>query len=344
MQRTFWCASIVLVALAGCAYVAACYVEKQPDSFAGRCAVMAYHVAADTNPVARLGYSAGAYARRHVDPKVVDSTCASSATCTATPVHSFDFVAPGTCTDANGLNIIHTQPPMIAHGLEAGLPMPCGDVCPPPGVSYAPPSSYAEASIAIEPGASEESEELPKTMPPCVEDETTVAPDTMPYCDDAVDAESKAMYEYWKSLFDDGKPSSAPADDGKKMDGVPKDATQSEGKPEESEPPADQSDANDVDYHRTHPDTCPGMIVCPYSGRCYPANPEPTSEPTTPAPRLSKKSKDKDKTSKVKQSHSRKVPIPDECGSEDCPAHPEVDTMEFRKSDAHQGAFNPKPM
>lgn len=339
MQRTFWCASIVLVALAGCAYVAACYVEKRPDSFTARCAVMAYNVAADANPVARLGYDVVNYARRHVGSQVVESTCAPSATCTATPVHSFNFAAPGTCADANGLNLIDTQAPMIPHGLEAGLPMPCGDVCPPAGISY--PSSYAEASIAIEPGGYEESEELPKTMPPCVEDETTVAPDTMPYCDD--DAESKAMYEYWKSLFDDSKPASAPADDGKKMDGVPNDSA-SEGKQEESEPPVDESDASDLDYHRTHPDTCPGMIVCPYSGRCYPANPEPTTEPTAPAPRLSKKSKDKDKTSKVKQSRSRKMPIRDECGSEDCPAHPEVDTTEFRKSDAHQGAFNPKPM
>lgn len=341
MHRTFWCGASVLVGLAACAYVASCYVEKHPASFVSRCAVAAYKVGTDANPITAFGHGAVDFARRAVSPPAAHHP--PSSYCTNVPAHPFPGMDPH-CAEADGLNLIHTRPSIISSGVDTGvLPMPCGEVCPPSSISY--PNTYAEAetSIVIEPAGYEESEELPKTMPPCGDDQKCVAPETMPYCEDDTDPETKAMYEYWKSLFDD---TPASGSDDKKMERVPSE-DKSQGKAEESEPPVDESEAIDNDYHRTHPDTSPSMIVCPYSGRCYPANPEPSySEPIAPPARLSKKKdKNKEKTSKVKQTESRKVSIPDdECGSEDCPKHPEVDTMEFRKSDAHDGAFNPKPM
>lgn len=341
MQRLFWCGTVVIVWVAAGAYMAACYVERHPETLLSRCAIFAYRLGTDHNPVVQVGYRVAERAHHKMYNQVTEFIHAPDPTCPSSSNQPFDFMNTANYQQGQeGLNIIQTQPLHEVQAVTPGTMTSSFEYQAAPMPSYSPtPGYYAEgqASIMIEPGSVEESEDLPKTMPPCDETKTDTAPDTMPYCEeDAGDVESNQLYQYWKDLFEKD------VEEKLKMDGIKDDKIEkNEGKEEESEPAQAESQMQDQDYHHHHDmNHCPGTVVCPYTGRSYPVDPEPTTPPTT-APKKEKK----DKSGNPKQTRSsRKVPIPDDCGDEDCPVHPEVDTMEFRKSDAHKGEFNPKPM
>jgi hypothetical protein len=99
---------------------------------------------------------------------------------------------------------------------------------------------------------------------------------------------------------------------------------------EEQEPPMEEQSQSQ--YHHYHE----RYSVCPYSGKCVPLDP-PTAEPTPEAKPCDKDSQSPcdgpDKCKKSRKSGCQ--------GTEDCPKHPEIDTMEYRPSDASFNEYGP---
>src|SRR5262249_39174358 len=97
--------------------------------------------------------------------------------------------------------------------------------------------------------------------------------------------------------------------------------------PEHADHPDCQEDAHYNEHYPGVPYVCPPVQSVPHSkmrsGECLPGQ-EECSEPDAPAPRLHK-------------AHYPSKGI----GCEGCPVHPEVDTMEYRKSDGGLNEYGP---
>lgn len=125
-----------------------------------------------------------------------------------------------------------------------------------------------------------------------------------------------------------------PGDDKAKMDPVEEQSVGTEEPPMSVEPYYPDYHSYQ-DYHHYH-DYHSGC--CPYSGKC------PCSEPPMPMTQSSEEESEACPCSppapkKTKSEKSKKTSKP---GSP-CPGHPEVDTMEFRPSDAPPGYFDKVP-
>jgi hypothetical protein len=199
----------------------------------------------------------------------------------------------------------------------------------------------------------EESEECAKTMPPCSDDEEV--PATMPYAEDGDGAAEDCLSLFWKGLF---------GETGGQEGG------QEESEAIHAEDPSPCKE--DPAYHHQYPG-CPYTGVCPYSGRC--ATPavehedtpgaegekqEPAAHSCEGCPKgtccpgccTKKKKECKSKAEGEKKTtpdtsdpaHPKADHPKGHCGDEGCPAHSDVDTMEFRPSDAHEGEFDNPPL
>jgi hypothetical protein len=80
--------------------------------------------------------------------------------------------------------------------------------------------------------------------------------------------------------------------------------------------------------------------ACPYPGAC--ACPEHKDKPAA-VPETEGGAEEQSMPPHKPARHKSARPVSDE-GCEECPPHPEVDTMEFRPSDAHPGEFDQQPM
>lgn len=295
MRRLFWCGAGLSVALAAYANLLAWHVERNPDTFLAKYVIVAYKVGIDYNPIARLG------------SPLEDTTRTYTQSIPSYPQRlaaKMPRSSPEVCREnQEPLNLIQISP-FTASEQEQEVVEQAG---------YVDPCVSASSSIDVQvagvvtPGDVEESEGLPAIMPRCDEDKSSAAPDTMPYCDD-----DEPLFELWKNLFEN--------DDSKKEPPAVMD------KDEESET-LDGRLQEDPHYHHQYPG-CPhsGSTCCPYTGRCYPDRPQSEMKPTVP-PIVAKKKKKKDSSSQKRT--SRKISIP-----EATPTHPDIDTMEFRKSDA----------
>jgi hypothetical protein len=164
----------------------------------------------------------------------------------------------------------------------------------------------------------------------------------MPYVDDENDPESAALFEYWKRILEEKPAAGTTTEEPQTMkpdeeseqtgtDGTGNEGTGNEGASNENQMPPS--------HYSSHP-SCPGTVTCPYTGRTYPADPrDDTREENKPAPTLHKKKKKKKKDANGNLSSLMEK----EKGTEDVPVHTEVDTMEYRRSDAHKGEFAPMP-
>lgn len=156
------------------------------------------------------------------------------------------------------------------------------------------------------PGGIEEAEFVPPFMPHVVDAED--GPGVMEPVRDPEDN----LFEFWSGVFQN-----APVIGGEES-----------GKQESPcEPiPMPVYDHYHPDYHRYR---CPQSSgCCPYSGKCPTADPCPGTGEETSEPKVKLEKKSKKKAVKP---------------GEGCPGCPQVDTMEFRKSDAKPSQFEKKP-
>ena len=164
----------------------------------------------------------------------------------------------------------------------------------------------------------------------------------MAYEEDENDPEGAALIDFWKSYQPKAEPKTEVKEEPKTM----KPEEESETAPECSSgetPESGNSMQMPASHYSSHPSCsgCPGTVSCPYTGRTYPANPDDDpKDPVVPTPTKEKKKK-KDDAGNTPGKVSRLIQM--EKGTEDVPVHPEVDTMEFRRSDAKKGEFVAQP-
>jgi hypothetical protein len=149
-------------------------------------------------------------------------------------------------------------------------------------------------------------------MLPCVDENDL--PDFMPYAEDAPKMESQ-VFQFWISLFSSSKPAPASTN-------------------EEAEPvvPATKPDCREDPNHHFQDAGCPFIGPCP-AGRCR------TPETIKDVPRMQLEPQEPEMGLNAVRLLNRRIPCMLEPMDEKTPVHPEVDTMEFRPSDAKVKAF-----
>jgi hypothetical protein len=163
----------------------------------------------------------------------------------------------------------------------------------------------------------------PIVMPYCQDDGAQlIPPPRMPGAeagDKPASANSEETgFKEWLKLFDEGKQDKSPT---------------SEELPapvEDEAPQAELKCQEDSHLHEHYPG-CP-RVTCPYIGKSYPSRTPPRKSGTEEA--------SEEPPQEEKESHRRKVGKPKE---EELPV-PNVDTMEYRKSDAGLNEYGPGPL
>ena len=303
MRKLIWCGAAVGVLLAGGLFVTWQYARAHPDSLAGRFLVSASGVAIFLNPLAGAGPLVE-HVVHHWAPAGGSEECVE--------------IAPG--------DEAHWREEPICVGQEGGehavmklemagvMELPAAE--PPAGPAPIvipeddPPAAPADEGGAVAPVAATiempEDEACPRVMPYC-EDGRAPAPAHMPYADEGEEPAGAA---------------DAPAEQPKcecfkaflkKL--IEKHACKPDAEAEGGDP--------EPGCHHHHTG-CPAN-TCPYTGRCYPEPPCPKKAPGG--------AEDSEGPAK----HHRKG-----CDDgEGCPQHPEVDTMEYRKSDGRLDDYGP---
>lgn len=351
MRRLFWYGTILTVITAVNVYLASLYVASNPDASFSRGIVFLYRMGTDYNPMYWVSQKMAEHTSRALREVVAQLSSQADAPALALRNHKPAEVPEPAVEPENNdtlppelLTLIQTQGIVTeeqerTNGLENGhgytnVALDAGQ---PAGTQSIFPRG---STVTVDPGTGQDPDDCPKIMPPCNDDEGE-APAVMPYVEDQDTASAdKDCADYLKRTVNELR------DRGKEI--RDSDAGQEESEAgDEQEPPLEEDPA----YHHQYPG-CPHSGYCPYSGR----GPADDYEPVPP-PKSEKKSADDAEESEPAQptiqekQHSKEdknqAKHPNgggKCGSEECPAHPEVDTMEFRPSDAHEGEFDPKPM
>jgi hypothetical protein len=309
MRKLIWCGVAATVLLAGGLFTVWQHARAHPDSLAGRCVVATSGAAIFLNPLVGAGPLVE-HVVHHWAPAGGSEECVTIA-----PGDEARWQEEPVCVGQEG--DAHAVKLEMAGVMELPAAEPAG---PAPIVipeDDTPPAPPADENGNVTPVAAStidmpESEVVPAVMAYC-EDGRAPAPAHMPYADEgqepagATDAEPaqpkkcECLKVFFKKLF--AKP---------------------EGQPGTTES-AEEGETKGEDYHRYHPEHhsgCPANY-CPYTGRCYPEKAAPKShggEEDSEAPAPHGKGCDK---------------------GEGCPKHPEVDTMEYRKSDGHLDDYGP---
>ncbi len=317
MRKLIWCGAAVGVLLMGGLYMAWQHARAHPDSLAGRCLISASGVAILLNPAAGVAPLVE-HVMHQWGPAGGSEECVAiapgdEAGWQADPVpvgHDGDAHAAMKLEMAGVLDLPAAEPPAG----PAPIVIPDDDL---------PPAPPADEDAAVTPVAATavdaEGEGCPPVMPYCA-DGRAPAPAHMPYAEEgeepagAADAPAAppkcaGLMTFLKKFF-----AQHPCEAGTTEEaegGAAKDAS--------GEPGC---------RHCPHHSGCP-TNYCPYTGRTYP-------EPTAPAARP-KKSPGGAEDSEAPAKHH-----PKGCDEgEGCPLHPEVDTMEYRKSDGRLDDYGP---
>jgi hypothetical protein len=411
MRKVIWTCVAVLVAGAAWMYMAACYVAHRPNSYLSECAVVAYRMSTDLNPMYRVSEACAVKLRNIVHDMISGTACHTEAVADAAcysggcvegvaQAVAVEEPTPPTYDRVN----IDEQPKLNASWISADAEYRTQLV----PVAY----EESEAPETKPSDKSDDAEGAPKVMPILPEDEAKPEepPATMPYLED--EDEDRAVFEFWKSLFvgDD-------ADVAEKKTSVNSGSEEAEagaeGSPQidtyEEMPYSCQADDdfskiseqfyNTAKYatalrlfNRNHPKATaalneespslagetvyipptrilekfygssiqeqmpashysshpsnPGCVVCPYTGKCYPSNPQDDMPATTKPKKKKKKDANGDEGAQAGQpaSGSNVSRLIEEAKStEDAPVQTELDTTEYRKSDAKPGEFDPMP-
>jgi hypothetical protein len=312
MRKLIWCGAAVGVLLAGGLFVTWQYARAHPDSPAGRFVIATSGVAVFLNPLAGAGPLVE-HVIHHWAPASGSEECVEIAPGDEARWHE-EPVSVGKeggerevmkLEMAGVLELPATAPPAG----PAPIVIPEDDTPPAP-----PADENADLAPLAAPGIDLNNEVNLVVMPYC-EDDRAPAPTHMPYADEGAEPTGAAeapparpKHECLKAFF---------------MKLFEKKGDQSGT--------AEGTEEGEGDYHRYHPDHHPGCPsnYCPYTGRCYP-------EPATP-PKKAHGGEEKSESPKGHPAKHHKGCDKDE----GCPVHPDVDTMEYRKSDGRLDDYGP---
>jgi hypothetical protein len=312
-MRKVWCyCAAGMVAVAGVMVAAGVYTYRHPDSKMVRTARRVHKTTEQYNPFARLAALMVSQSRNAVQTMKSRMAADTAAPAEAPPSGS-GCAASKPCAPAEPVQVFLEEPPPRLHGQivigqEEGCAPdgePCrnsaGGVC--GSVIAAPCGAVVGGAVGVGCGEPEEWEPCRPVMPLCQEPEQ--APATIPHIEDEPPADScESFLHFWMKFFE-----------AKMKDQEPQEC-------EQPDYPGCQEDPN-PSYHCPH-NSCPHSGVCPYSGKSVcPYDPTPPQEPDVPA----------------EQGDNTQEPSGIPCEPKKSAPHPEVDTMEYRKSDATFDSF-----
>lgn len=330
MRTLFWCGCAMAVTAASLVYLAADYASEYPDSPVGRGVLTAYRVGTQYNPIFMLTQ----VMTQHCCRSTVQSEPCAAATQTDPGSKNAGSDSPAN-TDAPSIEVIDlsklqdTNPPADESGSSetqeaTGTP---------------PPACYPHCAggidpVSVPPTDIQENEDELKTMPRCV-DEESEPPVSMP---SIVGEEPQAESADESAAEEIAAPQVEGDDEPKTEDAEqPKSETGGNEESEATSPGEPPNCREDAHYHQQYP-SCPYMGGCPSSDHC------PTAAPTEPQATHKKKHKKKSSATVQPLSGAPKSAPPTQCGSDEgCVKHSEIDTMEYRKSDAKEGEFKRQP-
>jgi hypothetical protein len=327
MRTLFWCCCAIVITVASLVYVAADYAREHPNSVVGRCVLLAYRVRCDYNPVTMLTHALTPC--DVVAPQAPATQPDRSGVC----VHAEDGSGEIELTPAEESSVeiidltrfsIGDSQESEEHSASDVLKIP--EIQPPPAACD--PSRSGDTPVMVPPTRIQEEDDGKAVAPG--DDEECEVPATMPKDEEKSENPGTVEESEFKAFIKDvlGYPESEQE--------PPMDKSDAGGSEEESEAIHDSAapeNREDTAAHHQYPG-CPYMGGCPGSSHAVPVC------PSEPAPHKHKKKK-----KAVEPMTS--TPSSEECEpaevDEECPDHSDVDTTEFRKSDARQGEFSRRP-
>lgn len=333
MSRKLRVGAVAAAAAAVFFYLAAGYALHHPESLLTQCVVTTFHLGTDHNPFFRIGQSVGraAYRVAQAEALAADMTGEEEEQLVCVPEEPIPVQ-----DEPNSHSIISPeQRDFIIHTIQEQLAASHVDADSPTQSRLLPMPRFAEPELCVPPPL--EQEQFPTFMPSC-SDEGDFLVDTSKTPEKR---SNDALFQFWLGLFQDV------AKEDSDMNGTePQDASHyfhDEEPPQCLEDPA---------YQHQYPG-------CPYTGKSIldkSTQPKEIDSITNTKP----KSRHKTPDGVMKQEDSTDLPkiewgkyelparlrqlLPEVNESADEPTHPEVDTMEFRPSDARRGEFNPRPI
>jgi hypothetical protein len=341
MRKMFWCCTAV-AAMAGMAWTV-CYAYQFPKSTVGKVMLTACEIGNRCNPVMLMGQGAAQLVKGTETAAYRDKAAGESIPEEPTPVNEEPAAADEgkEVAGAFDLNENNRIPAPITIR-EDGDPMPVNDEGPLGIKDPEPmPNPLPEIFGGVEKTGHQEvggqpDASCPRMIPYC-EDEKPCKPIPNPYEQEDLPQVKKnqlgenvrQLFTYWVGFFDQGtvEPKSVGGtEEAEVLTMMPHEEEEVLQMPHEEEEEQPMEEQNQSQYHHNYHER---YSVCPYSGKCVPLDP-PAAEPTPEKKPCDKDSQspcdDEDKCKKSKKSGCQ--------GTEDCPKHPEVDTMEYRPSDA----------
>jgi hypothetical protein len=324
MRTLFWCCCAIVVTVASFVYLAADYAREYPNSVVGRCVLLACRVGCEYSPAALIARAVN----HHGCP------CQPATAETANDVNDCPCVVNGSAEeqapadqepcqiiDLSGMKIFGDILECEEKNVETGDIT--RELLPPPAACD--PRCSGETPVMVPPDRIHENGEEDATDPSC--ENKSTAPETMPTAKDDAEKDevgTDPFYELWIGLF---KGVIAETTDEPPM------ATDSTtGSAEEAEAIHDGVAPNMKEDSSCH-EQYPG---CPAMGGC--------SAPVTPPDATPRKHKKKVKAVPP-MTHQETAPATttEPEVDEECPTHSDLDTTEFRKTDAKRGEFSPHP-
>jgi hypothetical protein len=335
MRKMVRIGAVAVAASAVFFYLAANYALHHPQSLVSQLVLTSFHLGTDHNPFFKAGQSVGKAAYRVAKAEVTDSDMATEEEeqllCVPPGTPANDEPKPSAISPENRDFIIRTikdelHPAPLAHDTKAHhreLPMPL----------------FGQAELCIP--AANDDEDYPRFMPRCSDDDAPAVTQAAGKSD--AKSSTDPLFQFWLGLFQsaareaDTLGAAEPQEDPRYF--------------HDEEPPQCQEDPV---YQHQYPG-------CPFTGKCPEQTappkmivPVPTLKPKTgliPSGALMRPNGQSDSACQMTDPKKYELParlrqlLPgDSTEAEEEPAHPEVDTMEFRPTDAKPGEFNPKPM
>jgi len=311
-------------------YLAAGYALHHPESLLTQCVVTTFHLGTDHNPFFKVGQSVGRTAYRVAQAEVLSADMTSEEEeqlwCVPEeplPVQEEQPKASSLVSSEQRDFIIHTiqeqlaavRVPMDSHTSSRLLPMP----------------RFAEPELCAPPPLDQD--DFPTFMPRCSDedDSSSLANKTK--------SSSDPLFQFWLGLFE------SVAREDEDMNGAePQEVSQETSHYfHDEEPP---QCLEDPAYQHQYPG-------CPYTEKCPQSTPSTKTDAVRSMKPKNKKPADEDLKPQSRMINPQNYDLParlrqllpgDSTEAEEQPSHPEVDTMEFRPSDARPGEFDPKAM
>jgi len=317
-------------------YLAAGYALHHPESLLTQCVVTTFHLGTDHNPFFKVGQSVGRTAYRIAQVEVVgaDMTSEEEEQLWCVPEEPLPIQdAPPEATSVISSEqrdfIIHTiqeqlaavRVPMDSHTSSRLLPMP----------------RFAEPELCAPPPL--DNDDFPSFMPHCSDEDDSSA------MANKTKSSSDPLFQFWLGLFE------SVAREDEDMNGAePQEAAQETSHYfHDEEPP---QCLEDPAYQHQYPG-CPYTEKCPQSTpstktdavrSMKPKNKKPAHEDLKPDSKIDPQSRMINPQKYDLPARLRQLLPGDSTEAEEQPSHPEVDTMEFRPTDARPGEFDPKAM